>query len=69
MNGAIYYHLVDGKLMRVQSVLEDGDRTYVAEGPALVPGQGCPMCGKPVAKSQAQRPREWRARKLREAEP
>ncbi len=28
-----------------------------------VSGAPCPTCGKPVAKSQAQRSREWRARR------
>ena len=28
-----------------------------------IPGAPCPTCGKPVGKSQAQRSREWRARR------
>ncbi len=36
--------------------------------PPLVSGEPCYACGKSMAKSGAQRSREWRARKLQEAQ-
>ena len=65
----ISYYPADGEILFVPAPPPSDEPIVMGRASLpLEPGKPCPTCGKPYGKSQAQRSREWRAKRKEEAQ-